>query len=474
MDDAQHQTPATGPEPGFWRTFADAFRGTGEDLATVSVNRAVILLVVPMVMEMVLQSLFAIINLFWVSRLGGEAIAAVGLTEAVMSLVFAVGMGCSLAATAMVARRAGERDLDGAAVVAVQALLLGLLLSLLLAAAGYAVAPHLLGWMGATPAVQSAGYGYLLVSLVGSGSMLILAIATAVLRGIGDAVLSMRLLWACNLLNMALDPLLIYGLGPIPALGVTGAAVATLIARSVGIAVVLYMLWRGVGRIRIAGRHLVPHIGAFLRLSRMAATGFFQFSVPVVAWLGTIRIVSLFGPEAVAASTIALRVLMFFVFPAWGLNRAAATLVGQSLGARRPDRAEAAVWITARYSTIFLVATGLLLIVFAEPLVRCFTDDPRLVPPAVACLRILCCGNLAYGYGMVVLQGFNGAGDAWTPTWLVLICSWVLGIPLSYALAVPMGIGFEGVFIAHVVVNLIVAVAAIQLFRRGRWKQSRI
>ena len=412
MQDAKHQTAAVGPEPGFWRTFMDAFRRSGQDLATVSVKRAVILLVVPMVMEMVLQSLFAITNLFWIARLGGEAIAAVGLTEAVMSLVFAVGMGCSIAATAMVARRAGERDTDGAAVAAVLALLLGVMLSLLLAAAGYAAAPHLLGWMGATPAVQAAGHGYLLVSLVGSGSMLILAIVTAVLRG--------------------------------------------------------------VGRIRIAASHLAPDLGAFLRLSRVTATGIFQFSVPVVTWLGTIRIVSLFGPEAVAASTIALRVLMFFVFPAWGLNRAAATLVGQSLGARRPDRAEAAVWITAQYSTIFLVATGLLLIVFAEPLVRCFTDDPHLVPPAVACLRILCCGNLAYGYGMVVLQGFNGAGDAWTPTWLVLICTWGLGIPLSYALAVPLGIGFKGVFIAHVVVNLIVAAAAILLFRRGRWKQVRI
>ena len=461
-------------QPTLWNSLAEAIRGSHQDYTSGSLNRAIFLLAVPMVLEMVLESLFAVVDVFWVGRLGANAVATVGLTESMLSLVFAVAMGLSLSTTAMVARRIGEKDSTGAAVAAVQAIALGLMLSIVIGAPCLVLAPRLLRWMGSSPEIVAVGSSYTRICLGGSGVVLMLFLNNAIFRGAGDAAIAMRLLWVSNIINLFLDPCLIFGLGPFPRLGVTGAAWATLTGRSIGVAYQFYRLLRGTERIRIFANQIRLHQDVLWRLLRVSLTGILQFAIAHTSWIGLVRIVSIFGAAALAGYTIAIRVVIFAILPSWGLSNAAATLVGQNLGAKQPERAEAAVWRTGLYNMLFLGSLGVFFVLFAEPVIRLFTHDPLVVPLGVSCLRIVSYGNIGYAYAMVMLQAFNGAGDTVTPTIVNFFGFWLLEIPLAYWLAIPLKLRSNGAFYAIVIAEASIAVASAILFRRGRWKSQRI
>jgi putative MATE family efflux protein len=427
-----------------------------------------------MVLEMMMESLFAIVDVFWVARLGVESVATVGLVEAVLTVVYAVGMGLSLSATAMVARRVGEKDREGAAVAAVQAITLGLLAGLAMGVPCLGFAPHLLRLMGASPGVLAAGTNYARIALGGSGVVVLLILNNAVFRGAGDAAIAMRVLWLANSINLILDPCLIFGLGPFPRLGVTGAAVATLTGRSIG---VLYQLWRlsrGGEHIRILARQVRLNVEVMLRLLRVSLTGIAQMLMPHIAWISLMRIVSVFGNSALAGYTIGIRIIVFFILPSWGLSGAAATLVGQNLGAGQPQRAEESVWKTGIYNMLAMGGVGAFLVLFPSPVTHLFTHDPAIVPIGVACLRIVSIGNIGYAYEMVMMQAFNGAGDTRTPTAVNFLGFIVFEIPLAYALAIPLGMHSQGVFWAITITESAIALTLVLLFRRGRWKTEKI
>jgi putative MATE family efflux protein len=469
--DTREIAVAAPPMP-FWSSIREALRGTHQDFTTGNLNRAILLLAIPMVLEMVLESLFAVVDVFFVGRLGPDAIATVGLTESMLSLVFAIGLGLSLSTTAMVARRIGEKNPAGAAVAGVQAIIIGLVVSVAIGLPCVFYAPHLLKLMGASPQIIAVGSGYARIALGGSGAIMLLFLNNAIFRGAGDAAIAMRLLWVSNIINFILDPCLIFGLGPFPKLGVTGAALATFTGRSIGVLYQFYRLLRGTERIHILREQIRVEMDVLLRLVRVSLTGILQFAIAHTSWIGLIRIVSMFGSAALAGYTIAIRILIFIILPSWGLSNAAATLVGQNLGAKRPDRAEASVWRTGFYNMLFLGSIGVVFVFFAEPVIRLFTQDPAVVPLATSCLRILSYGNIAYAYGMVMLQAFNGAGDTVTPTFVHFFGFWMLEIPLAYALAIPLGMRSSGVFWSIVVAEAAIAAAGVLLFRRGRWKRQ--
>ncbi len=462
------------PRPTLWVFIREALKGSHRDFTTGSLNQAILALAIPMVLEMVLESLFAVVDVFWVGRLGADAIATVGLTESLLTLVFAVAMGLSMSTTAMVARRIGEKDATGGAVAAVQAIGLGLVASALIGVPCFVFAPDLLRLMGASPAIVATGSGYARIALGGSGVVLMLFLNNAIFRGAGDAAIAMRLLWVSNILNLILDPCFIFGLGPFPRMGVTGAALATFSGRSIGMFYQFYRLLRGSERIRILRGQIRLNTGVLIRLLRISFTAMLQFTISQASWIGLVRIVSLFGAEALAGYTIAIRIVIFIILPSWGLSNAAATMVGQNLGAGRPERAASAVWRTGFYNMIFLGASGIVFIVFAEPIVGLFTHDATVVRFASSCLRIISYGNMAYAYGMVMLQSFNGAGDTLTPTLVNLFGFWVLEIPIAYWLAVPVGLHSNGVYFSIVIAQGAMAVASIVLFKRGRWMRQRI
>jgi putative MATE family efflux protein len=465
---------ATSSQPGFWASIREALTGSHQDFTTGSLNRAILLLAIPMVLEMVLESLFAVVDVFWVGRIGANAIATVGLTESMLTMVFAVAMGLSLSTTAMVARRVGEKDTEGAASAAVQAIVLGLAVSVLLGVPSFFLAPRLLEWMGASSDIISIGTAYTRIVLGGSGVVLMLFLNNAIFRGAGDAAIAMRLLWISNVINLVLDPCLIFGWGPFPRLGVTGAAVATFTGRSIAVLYQFYRLLKGTERIHILKRHLHIELTVLWRLVRVSATGILQFAIAHTSWIGLVRLVSTFGAAALAGYTIAIRIVIFVILPSWGLSNAAATLVGQNLGAKQPERAASSVWRTGFYNVLFLGVIGLLFVVFAEPIIHMFTQDPAVAPLAVSCLRIISYGNVGYGYGMVMLQAFNGAGDTVTPTIVNLFGFWFLEIPLAYWLSLPKGMGPRGVFISIVVAEAAIAAASMVLFAQGRWKKRQI
>ncbi|HZD47135.1 MAG TPA: MATE family efflux transporter [Silvibacterium sp.] len=465
----EQPTPST-----FWGSVWEALRGSHQDYTAGSLNRAIFLLAIPMVLEMVLESLFAVVDIFWVGRLGANAVTTVGITESMLALVFAVGMGLSLSTTAMVARRIGEKDPEDAAISAVQAIALGLLVSIAMGIPLCIFAPRLLRAMGAPEAVVAMGSGYARIALGGCGAIVMLFLNNAIFRGSGDAAIAMRLLWVSNILNLLLDPCLIFGFGPFPRMGVTGAALATFSGRSIGVLYQFYRLLRGTERIHILARHLRLNLVVLWRLLRVSLAGILQFTIANASWIGLVRIISFFGPAAVAGYTVAIRIVIFFILPSWGLSNAAATLVGQNLGARRPDRAEKAVWRTGFYNMIFLGALGIFFFTLATPTVRLFINDPAVIPIAATALRILSCGNIGYAYAMVMLQAFNGAGDTVTPTIVNFFGFWVLELPLAWWLAVPRGLHSQGALLAIVIAECSIAAASMVLFRQGRWKAQRI
>jgi putative MATE family efflux protein len=465
---------AVEPRRSLWSSLVEAVRGSHQDYTSGDLNRAILLLAVPMVLEMVLESLFAVVDVFFVGRLGADAVATVGLTESMLSLVFAVGMGLSLSTTAMVARRIGEKDPEGAADAAVQAIFLGLMISLAIGVPCLLFAPNLLRLMGATPQIVAVGSGYTRICLGGSCAVLLLFLNNAIFRGAGDAAIAMRLLWVSNIINLLLDPCLIFGLGPFPKLGVTGAALATFTGRSIGVMYQFYRLFKGTERIRVLARQIHVHFAVLWRLVRVSLTGILQFAIAHTSWIGLVRIVSTFGAAALAGYTIAIRIVIFVILPSWGMSNAAATLVGQNLGAGKPDRAEAAVWRTGLYNVLFLGAVGVFFVLFAEPVVRLFIRDPEVVPLGAACLRIVSYGNLGYAYFMVMMQAFNGAGDTITPTIVNFFGFWLLEIPLAYVLAKPLGMKSNGVFFSIAIAESAMAAASAILFKQGRWKLKKI
>ena len=472
--DSQEFVLNSAPPVSFWTSIREALRGSHQDFTSGDLNRAIVLLAIPMVLEMVLESLFAVVDVFWVGRLGADAVATVGLTESLLSLVFAVGLGLALSTTAMVARRIGEKNPAGAAVAGVQAIVIGVVTSLLIGVPCWIYAPRLLEVMGASPEIVTSGSGYARIALGGCGAVLLLFLNNAIFRGAGDATVAMRLLWVSNIINLVLDPCLIFGLGPFPKLGVTGAALATFTGRSIGVLYQFYRLLRGTERIRILLNQVRVDAHVLWRLIRVSVTGILQFAVADVSWIGLVRIVSIFGPAALAGYTIAIRILIFIILPSWGLSNAAATLVGQNLGAKQPERAEQSVWRTGRYNMLFLGSVGVFFAIFAEPIARLFTNDAAVLPLAAGCLRILSYGNVGYAYGMVMLQAFNGAGDTITPTIVNFFGFCLLELPLAYVLARPFGFGPKGAYFAIVFAEAAIAAAGILLFRRGKWKRQEI
>src|ERR1700758_3507527 len=375
------------PQPGMWTSIREALRGSHQDYTSGDLNRAILLLAIPMVLEMVLESLFAVVDVFFVGRIGANAVATVGLTESLLSLMFAVAIGLSMSTTAMVARRIGEKDPEGGSVAGVQAIVLGLTVSLCVGVPCFVYAPKLLELMGASPEIVALGSGYARIALGGCGAIMLLFLNNAIFRGAGDAAIAMRLLWVSNIINLVLDPCLIFGWGPFPKLGVTGAALATFTGRSIGVLYQFYRLLRGAERIHILLRQVRVNLGVLLRLLRVSLTGILQFAIADVSWIALVRIVSVFGSAALAGYTIAIRILIFVLLPSWGLSNAAATLVGQNLGAKQPERAAKSVWRTGFYNMLFLGGIGVVFLIWATPVVRLFTQDPEVVPLAASCLR---------------------------------------------------------------------------------------
>lgn len=452
----------------------EALRGSEQDYTTGPVGRSILLLSIPMVLEMAMESVFAVVDIFFVSRLGADAVATVGLTESLLTLVYALAMGLSVGASALVARRIGERDPEGAARSAVQSLLLALAISLVLGALGAVFAPRLLALMGASPGVLEVGVTYARVMLGGEAAIVLLFVVNAIFRGAGDAAIAMRVLWMANALNIVLGPCLIFGLGPFPELGVTGAAVATTIGRATGAAYAIWRLTRPGGRIPVTRRHLRLEPRLMGQIARLSGSASLQALIGTASWIGLVRIISTFGSAALAGYTIGIRVVIFALLPSMGMSNAAATMVGQALGAGKPERAEEAVWKAGFYNLVFLGGIGALFVLFAPALVALFTTDPAVAVHAISCLRVVASGFLFYAYGMVLTQSFNGAGDTFTPTLINLAVFWLWEIPLAYVLAIHLGLGPSGVFWSITIAFSTLAIVSALLFRRGKWKTRKI
>jgi putative MATE family efflux protein len=467
-------TSSATPRQSTWSIVREAIAGSHHGTYTDGpIGRAILLLAIPMVLELVLESVFAVVDVFFVAKLGADSVATVGLTESMLTMIYAVAVGLSVGAMATVARRIGEQDADGASRAAVQAIVLGLLVSIPLGVAGFLFAPSLLAMMGATPDVL-AHSSFTAIMLGGNGVIVMLFLINAVFRGAGDAAVAMRVLWIANAINLCLDPCLIFGLGPFPRLGVTGAAVATTTGRGIGVLVQLYVLSRRDGRIVIGRRHLRLDPPVMLSMLRLSGSAVFQTLVGTTSWVGVVRIVATFGSAAVAGCTIAIRIVVFALLPSWGLSNAAATLVGQNLGAQKPERAEQSVWAAAFYNMACLGTVGVLFVALAGPIVSAFTDDPVVAPIAVSGLRIVSAGFPFFAYGYVLTQAFNGAGDTVTPTLINIGCLWLGEIPLAYLLARTAGLGPSGAFWAVSVAFSVMSVVSAVLFRRGRWKSKRV
>ena len=460
------------PEESLWSNVKEALSGTHRSYTTGPIGRAILLLAIPMVLEMVMESVFAVVDIFWVSHLGKDAAATVGLTESLLTLIYALAIGLSIGAMAMIARRIGEQNPEGAARAAVQAIALAFLVSITIAIVAAPNAPKLLTLMGGSPWVIEHGSAFTRVMLAGNATVVVLFMVNAIFRGAGDPAIAMRTLWLANSINILLGPCLIFGIGPFPKLGIVGAAIATNIGRGTGALFALTRLVRRSGRFQVQRKHLRIEPSIMWRMIRLSATGTFQVFIGMASWMGLVRIISSFGSDAVAGYTFGIRVILFALLPSWGMANAAATMVGQALGAGNPDRGERAVWKAGFYNMIFLGIVGLLFIFFAPQIIWFFTDDPNVTRYGVDCLRIVAYGFLFYAYGMVIGQSFNGAGDTWTPTVINLFVFWLWEIPLAYALSVVFGLGPRGVFIAITIAFSTLAVVSGLVFRRGRWKRK--
>jgi len=466
----------SGDQASYWRRTAAFIRESLSDndveYTSGPVGRALGLLAVPMMLEMSMESIFAVVDIAFVSRLGTDAVAAVGITEALVTVLYAVAIGLGTGVTAMVSRRVGAKDNDAAATVTGQAIWLGAALSIVIGSSGVLFAEELLNIMGASQNVVAEGRGFAAVSLGGAATILYLFLLNAAFRGAGDATVALRSLWLANAINIVLDPCLIFGIGPFPEMGVTGAAVATTIGRGIGVAYQLAYLFGGRGRLAFKSRHLRIVPALLKRMVVISIGGVGQFLITTASWIGIMRIVALYGSSAIAAYTIALRMIEFALLPAWGLGNAAATLVGQNLGAERPDRAERSAWRAAKYNAIFMTAVGICLILAAPAITSLFSSDPDVIRYGTSCLRILGVGYPMYAVGMIMIQALNGAGDTSTPSALNFLCFWLVQIPLAFWLAESATLGPDGVFLAIVISESLLTVLSVIMFRRGAWKHQ--
>ena len=452
-----------------------AIRGEEQNFTEGNLNRAILLLAVPMILEMAMESLFAIVDVFYVSRLhDNDAVATVGLTESVMTLVYSIAFGGSMGVTAMVARRVGEKDYRGASIAAMQSIYIGVVLSVVIGIVGLFFAKDILHLMGASRGILQEGTNYTRWMLGGNLTVMMIFLINAIFRGAGDATLAMRTLWLSNGLNILLDPLFIFGAGPIPAFGVEGAAIATNIGRGVGVTYQVYHLVKSKGIIKIHKENLAIQWGIIARLLKLSAGGTGQFVIASASWIFLVRIVSAFGSAALAGYTIGIRVIIFTILPAWGMANAAATLVGQNLGANQPERAEKSAWRTAFFNMIFLGSVSVLFLLFAAPIIKFFTADPEVIEGGMRCLQIVCLGYPFYAYGMVIAQSFNGAGDTRTPTVINFFGFWMFQIPLAFTLANLLAVGPSGVYIAIAISESAIAIASIIIFRKGKWKMVKV
>ncbi|WP_088341019.1 MATE family efflux transporter [Robiginitalea sediminis] len=458
----------------YFRYFLQAVRGSESDYTTGSLRKAIFMLSIPMILEMMMESVFAVVDIAYVSRVSVNAVATIGLTESVITLVYAIAIGLSMAATAVVARRVGEKNLPAARIAAVQAILLGSILALVIGFFGYHYAREILQLMGGEPDLIEEGYGYTRWLIGGNITIMLLFLINAIFRGAGDASMAMWTLVLSNGLNIILDPIFIFGLGPIPEFGVTGAAIATNIGRGTAVLFQLSILLFGWGRIRVRLRDWVLNLAVMWNLVRVSLGGIAQFLIGTSSWVFLMRLMSTFGSEVLAGYTIAIRVMMFTLMPAWGMSNAAATLVGQNLGAEQPERAERSVWKTSKYNAIFMLTVSVGYLVFAPELMRLFTQTPDVVENGALCLRVLAAGYLFYAYGMVVTQAFNGAGDTRTPTRINLVAFWMFQLPLAYVASLVLGMGPMGVFLAITLAEVLLSLLAIRAFRSGKWKDTRV
>lgn len=457
-----------------FRLFIAAVSGTETEFTTGSINRAIFLLSVPMILEMVMESLLAVVDIFFVSKLGTHAITTVGLTESVLTVVYTIAFGMSMAATAVVARRTGEKDPDAAAHSAVQSLYIAFVFSLIISVLGVVFARELLSVMGAPRDVVEHGNIYTRMVMGCNLVIVLLFLINGIFRGVGDAAMAMRSLWIANIVNIILCPILINGLGPVPAMGLMGAALAICIGRGVGVCYQLFYLFSGRGLIRITAHHLKPDFPLIGRMLKIAMGSTAQLLINTVSWIFLVRVIARFGENAVAGYTVAIRVVIFTLLPASGMANAAAALVGQNLGAGQPERAERSVWRAAFYNMIFLGLISLFFMLAAEPVIRLFTQEPEVVKYGAQALQLVSLGYIFYAYGMVLSQSFNGAGDTRTPTIINIFGFWMLQIPLAWVLAVHYNWGPAGVFVAIAAAESVMAVISIIIFRKGWWKRVKV
>ncbi|WP_299534448.1 MATE family efflux transporter [Ulvibacterium sp.] len=454
--------------------FITAVTGKETEFTTGSIRKAIFMLSIPMILEMMMESIFAIVDIAYVSQVSVNAVATIGLTESVITLVYAVAIGLSMAATAVVARRIGEQDIQGARQSAVQAILLGILVAVLVGIIGFLYAREILALMGAEQDLIDEGYGYTKWLIGGNITILLLFLINAIFRGAGDASIAMWTLVLSNGLNIILDPIFIFGLGPIPEFGVMGAAIATNIGRGTAVLFQLGILFFGWGRIKLVAKDIVLNLKVMFNLVKVSLGGIAQFLIGTSSWVFLMRIISEFGSEVLAGYTIAIRVMLFTLMPSWGMSNAAATLVGQNLGAKQPDRAETSVWKTGKYNAYFMALVSIIYLLFAKTIVGWFNDNPVVVENGGLCLQIIAAGYIFYAYGMVITQAFNGAGDTGTPTKINFMSFWLFQLPVAYLGAFTFNLGATGVFIAITTAEVLLAIIAIVWFKKGNWKRVEV
>jgi len=454
-----------------WTELKDAIRGSEADYTEIKIGKAVFLLAIPMILELIMESTFAVVDIFFVGKLGPSAVATVGLTETYLFLLYSIGMGLSMAVTAIVARRIGEKEKEKAGITAVQAIMIAILVSVPFAIAGIFFAKDLLALMGGDEWVIEHGFRYTQWMLGGNVVIMLLFIINSVFRGAGDAAIAMRVLWIANGINIVLDPVLIFGWGPFPELGIEGAAIATNIGRGTGVLVQLYLLFRGGKHIRVLKSYLKPQWEIVANIFRTSIGGIGQMIVAMTSWIFIMRIISEFGSEAIAGATIAIRIMMFSMMPAWGMSNAVATLVGQNLGAQKSDRAERSVWITVFWNMLFLIGVAVVYFFYSKTLVGIFTDEAGVIEIGGMWLKIVSYSYFIYGWWMVATQAFNGAGDTMTPTKINLVFFWLIQIPLSYFMSKILGMDVSGVFWAIFISETSVGLFTLWLFKKGSWKK---
>ncbi|MEM1257920.1 MAG: MATE family efflux transporter [Bacteroidota bacterium] len=456
------------------RYFWIAVTGKEQEFTTGSIRKAIFMLSIPMILEMLMESIFALVDIAYVSQVSVNAVATIGLTESVITLVYAIAIGLSMAATAVVARRVGEKDIKGAREAAVQAIFLGILIALIVGIIGFLYNKEILALMGAEPDLIEEGHGYTKWLIGGNITILLLFLINAIFRGAGDANIAMWSLVLSNGLNIILDPIFIFGWGPIPEYGVMGAAIATNIGRGTAVLFQLGILFFGWGKIRLLLQDIVLNLKVMFNIIKVSLGGIAQFLIGTSSWVFLMRIMSEFGSEVLAGYTIAIRVIMFTLMPSWGMSNAAATLVGQNLGAKQPERAEKSVWITGKYNAYFMGLVSVVYLVFAKQIVGAFNSTPAVMENGALCLQIIAAGYIFYAYGMVVSNAFNGSGDTQTPTKINLISFWLFQLPVAYLLAIVLGFGAIGVFIAITTAEVLLAIIAIVWFKKGKWKTVQV